>query len=178
MCFRFIPNDADAGELRGAQLFREWKEIGYGHPHETHLMSPGMHSMEITNCEAWFILMPGNRAVADYVVGAQHPIVVDYYGDVLRIAGEHASDKMREAGLTVPVESWEWWATPEPRDSILRSLAAATIVTTPWPELVEPLREINPTVMLLPDYKPFLASLAFRLAWEQVNTHLMEGRRT
>lgn len=177
MCFRFIPNEIEAGELRGAPLFREWKKSGYGRPHETHIMTPGPHTMEITNCEAWFILMPGNTGVANYIASAKHPIVVDYHGDVLRLLPEVPPLDMVLAGLTVKPGAWEWWSQPEPQASIRRSLRSATIITTPWPDLVEPLREINPNVVLLPDYKPFIGGIGFRSVWDQVNALLIERRR-
>lgn len=170
MCFRFCPNAVEPGELRGAPLFREWKRTRYGYPHETHIMNPGMHSMEITNCETWFILMPGNRAVADYIVSARHPVIVDYHGDVLRLIADNPPIDMVLAGLTITPEVWEWWSQPEPQDSMRRSLEAATVVTTPWPHLVEPLREINNlNVMLVPDYNPLTEGIEFRNRWEMVN---------
>lgn len=176
MCFRFIPNAVEPGELRGAPLFREWRKTDYGRPHETHIMTPGMHTMEITNCETWFILMPGNRAVADYIVSARHPVIVDYHGDVLRLSG-NGTEEMRRAGRTNSPEAWEWWARAEPQENLLKSMRSATLVTTPWPELVAPIRDINPNVLLLPDYKPKNGARLFRASWEEVGTLLADRMR-
>lgn len=176
MCFRFIPNDTEAGELRGGPFFRNWNPfITSGH--EVIVNTPGDFIETYSTCEVWFVLMPSGDGMADFLCGGTiSASVVDYYGDVLRLAGE-GTEEMRRAGRTNSPEAWEWWARAEPQENLLKSMRSATLVTTPWPELVAPIRDINPSVLLLPDYNPKNGGRLFRASWEKVGSIVAERLR-
>ena len=179
MCFRFIPNSFEAAELRGGPFFREWRKEFFS-PHRCILTAPQKSAvLHVNPCETWFVTMPHHRDTANYICSGTIPTVVDYYGDVLGLLVRKMAPLamsldsviplgMDLAGLTVTPEAWEFWEADNHQTSLRRSLEAAQIVTTPWPALVDPLREINPNVMLVPDYQEFIGGLAFRGAWPQV----------
>lgn len=176
MCFRFLPNSEETGALRGAPVFaadqRAWQrsKIMRATGHEI-LITEGSQSIQIRPCEQWFLLMPGHLQVAELI--EERPfraIVVDYHADVLQLMDlDDASPASKEAGATVPRESWEWWSHPDRQESMTRSLRAADVITTPFPEYIPALKAFTPRVVLLPDVKKGGSGpwLPFRKAWDK-----------
>lgn len=117
-------------------------------------------------CEVWLLLMPGRLQIAELL--EEHPmgaLIVDYHADVLSLTprADHSPDS-KQAGSTVPHESWEWWQQPEPQEAMSRSLAAADLITTPFPEYIPALKTFGHPVIHLPDTRP-KDWRAFRKAW-------------
>ena len=159
-CIRYTHNGhADTAKLRGSALFKMMR-IGMagrrllgGHGH----VRIGTSIEKPCSDELMFLLMPGTSQVADYVEwAARSPFrstIIDVHADVLQLLtpSQWDVDMMVSHDGRGDHAAWEWWAGGEPQAALRRSIAAADVVTTPWPQLVEPLRELNPTVELLPD---------------------------
>lgn len=172
-CIDFLPNEIAAGELRGAQAFRNLAsrnpEHRERHSHGiTTVHKPGNTAVTICGHQVLFMLMPSSDDNAEFIrlsgfeIG--RAIVVDYYGDVLRLMQDSPrSPEMEKAGKTTSPETWEWWSAPERQAAMTKSLSFANVVTTPWAELVEPLRQFNDKVIHLPDWHglgfPYLTGL-------------------
>ena len=157
-CLRFMPNAPDVSELRGAPIFRLWRKmyaVGrfFGRHGRIHIHDTFDAPLSFTRCpcEIAFITMPSNAAMAEFIEGPGWTIV-DYHGDVLGLLDPlDGPPDMVKAGHTVSSDAWVWWSQPPRQNALIRSLRAAHVVTTPWPALVEPLKTINRSVVLLPD---------------------------
>lgn len=155
-CIQVSYNNESIAELRGLHFFKAVRfvaRLAFWHKHRCEIT---MGAVGVDGCptELLFITMPSSERVAAYLeyrnLHHMHTIV-DYHGDVLRLANDDASPTMKEAGATVPQDGWEWWYHPDRQEAMTRSLRAAHVVTTPWPELIPALSRLNPRTVLLPD---------------------------
>jgi hypothetical protein len=158
-CIRYAhPGHQRTAELRGLAVFKAAQVA-------LKLLRPlGGHGRvnigaEIRNpCfdELLFIIAPSSPDVAEYIEWCNSQrymsTVVDVVADTLGLLPDlHPEMQVSHDGRG-DQEAWAWWSHPDRQDALRRSIVAADVVTTSWPQLVEPLRELNPTVMLLPDW--------------------------
>ena len=103
-----------------------------------------------------YLYMPADRIVADILEKSDGLTIVDITGDVFGlVAPDDVPQYAKIRGSNS--EAMRWWRDPEHPERIealARSLRAATVVTTSFDYLVNPLREFNDNVVLLPDAQP------------------------
>jgi hypothetical protein len=158
-CVRYAHvGDQRTAELRGLRAFKWMRTF----VRAARLL--GSHARvhigaEIRNpCpdELLFLLMPATPALADYIETCRRlpgrSTVIDVHADVLRLLSAPVPEMAVSHDGHGDSDGWVWWSRPDRQDALTRSIRAADVVTTPWPQMVEPLRSLNPNVVLLPDF--------------------------
>jgi hypothetical protein len=158
-CIRYAhTGHQETAELRGLRSFKLMRTL-------MRLMRPlGSHGRvhigaQIANpCldELLFLLMPATAPLADYIETCQRlpgrSTVIDVHADVLRLLSTPSAEMVVSRDGRGDREAWAWWARRDRQDALRRSIVAADVVTTPWPQMVNALRGLNPRVVLLPDF--------------------------
>lgn len=175
MCFRFLPGNEPARQLRGGPLFERsaanWARwplrwLSRGHIIWAHHPGESVRTV-VRGCEGWFVPMPANPALSEILERRPFAtLAVDYHADVLGLLHpDDASPDALRAGAHIG-NNWTWWNHPDRISALTRGLVAADVITTPWPEYLGPLvRTFGRPVFLLPDTHPGDVR-AFTRAWK------------
>lgn len=160
-CIRYAHTGHQrTAELRGLTVFKAAQAAltllrpfgGHGRVHI------GAEIRDPCSDELLFIIMPSSPEVADYIEWCNSQrcmsTFVDIVADTLGLLPDPHSEMQVSHDGRGDQEAWAWWSDPDRQDALRRSIVAADVVTTSWPQLVEPLRELNPAVVLLPDCDP------------------------
>lgn len=158
-CVRYVPpNDEHHARLRGLKFFlgmQRYYDVQRkrGAHARVHIGTQG--SDFICRDEVLFMVMPCTDNTAQSIhqrVTSGQGVIVDVTADVL--SERPRSEAMLAAGSTLSREAHEYWARPDVLEAYLRCLADATVVTTSWKELVDPLRELTTgKVFYLPNFR-------------------------
>jgi hypothetical protein len=158
-CMRYAHNGHQrTAELRGLRSFKWMRTFAraarlLGSHGRVHI---GAEIRDPCPDELLFLLMPATPAIADYVEACKRlpgrSTVIDVHADVLRLLSAPPPEMLVSHNGRGDRDAWEWWGRPDRQDALTRSIKAADVVTTPWTQMVEPLRDLNPNVVLLPDF--------------------------
>ena len=137
--------DLRTARLRGAPAFHRWRTQGIPATVDNRIA----HNHQ-ANHVLLFIAFPAQPAIADYITelaACPHcAAVVDVFSPITR-----------PDAMTGGPGVMTFWLDPAHRNTALRAIRAADVVTTPWPkwdgvpDWIDELSALNPNVMILPD---------------------------
>jgi hypothetical protein len=152
----FPANNEDAAYLRGSVYFAALRAAyimnKYRWRHgRVHIGFKG--SEKPCPDEILYFVMPTGEGTVNNLTRRSEcgmPVIADVTADVLGLT--QPSEAMREAGRKGSTEeSWLFWRREDVLRDFEQCLKLSTVITTSWPELVQPLACFGKPVIHLPD---------------------------
>lgn len=160
LCWWINPsNDERTNVLRGEEMFQQissqYEHFGWIDPKYPNVRMNSLVKLPPCRREVGRLIMPVIKTREVFEVMTEYNqncigLMADVTADVWGLISP--TEEMSEAAQINSVESRHYWSEPENLEGCMQALTMATVITTPWEELVPALKsETGRPVVYLPD---------------------------